>query len=332
MSDSTETERPEAGITPRPSRRMVLAISLVIVVVLGIVSSLGFTAGASVACSYCHPEQSSAHAGSGHSVVPCRTCHFSLNGPVASRLDVLLRMAPRALGGVQLEGPGRPIDRGVCLNCHDTIQASAVVGGNGIRINHASCTLTSQCESCHTASVHSEALRFVKTPKMADCVACHREEGASLECDTCHEQKRISGRSRDAEWTRTHGADWKKLHGTGDLRTCSPCHTPDSCAKCHGIDLPHPTSFGSTHGRSAKKVGAKTCLTCHETAEYCNACHGIEMPHPDGFLQKHSSLARSDSDPRCVTCHVTEDCETCHTYHVHPGGTQPPVGRLGDGK
>ena len=77
------------------------------------------------------------------------------------------------------------------------------------------------------------------------------------------------------------------------------------------------------------KVTADSCLTCHRSAEYCSGCHGIEMPHPKGFLQKHGRIATSPTDLKCAICHVQSDCTQCHEYHVHPGGTQPPVGRYG---
>ena len=77
--------------------------------------------------------------------------------------------------------------------------------------------------------------------------------------------------------------------------------------------------------------GEDKCLTCHKTSAFCEGCHKIEMPHPAGFLQKHSSIATSMEDPACAPCHPLEDCKSCHAFHVHPGGTQPPVGRNGEG-
>jgi hypothetical protein len=166
---------------------------------------------------------------------------------------------------------------------------------------------------------------------MAACVACHTKERAPLKCTTCHEGKLTSARSRDPEWVREHGPNWKTMHGTGNLASCGSCHAPSMCRTCHKIDLPHPANFGAKHGAIAESVGTEVCLTCHKTEAYCDGCHGTPMPHPAGFLQKHSKVATSETDPKCVTCHVADDCKQCHVYHVHPGGTQPPVGRTGGG-
>ena len=324
-ADKSEQVRASAG----PLSRIARTVALAALVTLGLIAILGIGAGSSVACSRCHTAQSVALAASPHSSIACGTCHFSVRGETSGRFDVLARMAPSSVSGVRLEGAGREVGSRVCLSCHAKILAGGVLSKNGLRINHSRCSVASLCEDCHSQSIHGASTRLVRSPSMTDCVACHVANKALVGCSTCHDGKLPVNRVRDPEWARTHGADWKRLHGTGDLRSCVSCHATDSCRRCHGIDFPHPVNFGASHGALAKNVGTGACLTCHKSSAYCAGCHGIEMPHPAGFLRVHSKVATSDTDPKCSTCHVQDDCDQCHIYHVHPGGTQPPVGRTG---
>jgi hypothetical protein len=330
-SDPTTSESAEAEATSGSSSHAGLALSaaLAALVVLILVAALGIGAASTVACSYCHASQATAFGRSPHAGIPCSTCHFSARGPILSRLDVLTRMLPSSIGGVRLVDSGRPVGGAVCVYCHTKIASGGVVSKNGLRINHSRCSVTSTCEDCHSQSIHGTSTRFVRTSSMTACFACHVANKAPVGCSVCHAGQLPAGRQRDPEWIREHGPDWKTMHGTGDLRSCASCHTSDSCRPCHLIDFPHPSDFGATHGALAKSVGEAACLTCHKQSAYCTACHGVEMPHPVGFLQAHSRIAKSATDPKCVTCHVASDCEQCHTYHIHPGGTAPPVGRNG---
>lgn len=331
MSDSKSTTRKDAQASTSigPAWRIGLAVALAVLAVLGLIAILGFGAGSTIVCTRCHASQSSALARSPHKDVECATCHFSSRGSVPSRFDVVARMLPNSLGHVRLEGPGRPVGSGACLQCHAKLLEGGVVSKNGLRIDHSQCAVSSACESCHGQSMHGSSMRLVRGPSMTECVACHVANKAPVECSTCHVGKLTTSLARDPDWARVHGPDWKTMHGTGDLRTCVSCHPVDSCRSCHHIDFPHPANFGPTHGVLAESVGTAACYSCHQGPAYCDGCHGVRMPHPAGFLQRHSKAATSVNDPKCLICHVLDDCVECHTNHVHPGGTKPPVGRNG---
>ena len=324
-SDPSTTDSAEAPAPAKPFSRIALAVASLTVVtllVLGILVSVG--AASTVACSRCHAPQAAALADSPHSGIACERCHFASHGPVSSRIAVVTRMLPSSVGGVRLEGPGRPMGRGVCVSCHPKWVAGGVVSNDGLRINHTRCTVGASCESCHGETIHGTATRLVRKAAMADCVACHVEKSAPLDCATCHVGKVPTAGTGDPEFARTHGPDWKTMHGTGDLRSCAGCHAPDSCRRCHRAGYPHPANFGVTHGPEAVSVGRDACLTCHKNAAFCTGCHGIEMPHPAGFLQRHGTIATSVNDPQCAICHVLADCAQCHDYHVHPAGPGLP--------
>ncbi len=319
-------------IPPRYPRRTTVALLATVAVALVVIALLGVGLGSAGACAGCHRAQYSALADSTHAGVVCTKCHFLDRGPVAARLYVMFRMVPSSFGGVELDGPGRPVGRNACVSCHDDLEDQGVVSADGLRINHRACAKTSRCGSCHGQVAHDDSIRFVRTPSMTECVACHVRENALLTCSTCHTDRLPVDRQRDPEWARVHGADWKKLHGTGDLRSCISCHQKDDCKSCHSIDFPHSANFGAAHGTVANEVGTAACLTCHKETDYCDSCHGTPMPHPADFLAKHSSLVSSVEAPECTPCHVQSDCEQCHAYHVHPGGLYPPVGRTGGGR
>ena len=42
------------------------------------------------------------------------------------------------------------------------------------------------CQTCHGQVQNMDVLRQVATLKMGFCISCHRQNGASQECNTCH--------------------------------------------------------------------------------------------------------------------------------------------------
>ncbi len=45
------------------------------------------------------------------------------------------------------------------------------------------------CETCHGPVQERDAIRKEKPTSMASCMDCHKERGASVACDFCHEMK-----------------------------------------------------------------------------------------------------------------------------------------------
>jgi hypothetical protein len=240
-------------------------------------------------------------------------------------------MVPASLGGLNPRDAGRVVPDGACLTCHSKSPSAGVIRAGSLTINHTACITSAHCEDCHTTSIHGTATRVVRQPQMASCVTCHSAKRVATKCDSCHPE-RVVANATDSDWRLIHGRDWKKLHGTGDLRTCSACHVEGYCKRCHKASFPHPSDFGTTHGVSVQTVGTPACLTCHQKQSFCDGCHGMQMPHPADFLQRHSSIARSADDPRCQTCHPVEDCLQCHLYHIHPGGPKETAQGGGGGQ
>jgi hypothetical protein len=156
---------------------------------------------------------------------------------------------------------------------------------------------------------------------MDDCVRCHLAKKVTVGCDACHADKSSRERLAAGPWQVTHGKNWRKTHGMGDITVCSVCHPSSKCVGCHGSVIPHPVDFGRTHSGLAKAPEAK-CDGCHDQRDFCQACHGMPIPHPVGFLAGHSKIAKSRQDKACIKCHYQGDCDSCHIAHTHPGSTQ----------
>lgn len=300
----------------RSSKRLGIAFTVGAMLLL---AAAGWGTSLDSTCALCHSEHTAALDSTAHTHVSCYDCHVESAWKLPERKAAeLFRMYPRALGGVRLDGPGQPLSRTGCTKCHDNGPAGTLESG-GLRINHEACAgEPGRCGDCHGGVAHGDVVRWSRTPVMDDCLACHDEYGASLECDTCHDGKLELQRLASGPWQVTHGPNWQATHGMGNLGTCTACHEPAKCVGCHNTEVPHPEAYLNTHGKDAVKPDAK-CLDCHRTKGWCTSCHGVEMPHPNGFLPRHSEAAEGYNDPVCHACHAPADCRNCHVSHVHPG-------------
>lgn len=283
------------------------------------------------ACSGCHePSVVEAYRVSSHSETTCVSCHTTHNafGGAAGVAHAVGGLVLPSRAGWSIAGAART---DACLECHSEDLLQETVVSRGIRMSHLGLRDGGYtCTECHEGLVHGVNEGKLAVPTMGMCTVCHDGVSASHECDTCHPERTSDDgeRLKDAEWAITHGPSWVTAHGLGDLATCSVCHEPEKCVKCHGTPLPHPGDFGITHGAEVIASGRVSCLACHTNA-FCTSCHGVEMPHPDGFLPNHSSVAESWTDERCMVCHTPANCNECHERHTHPGARhrmRPPIG------
>ena len=301
---------------------MVWALAAVTVVVaLG----LAVTAATLPGCTTCHraPLFVEQTAASAHASVDCVRCHVQ-PGP-AYRIayayhlvfGMALHLAPTG------SGPIAGIPDSTCLSCHEGVMKQ-VVTYNGLSIKHSECAKGRLCTDCHSQTAHGAAVRWPKTAQMNKCLDCHSTSEVRSKCTTCHAERSEEKRVRTGEWAVTHGPNWKKTHGMGDLPTCASCHANDFCVRCHGIPLPHNPDFIRTHPVDAA-TNREDCAVCH-TQTFCTNCHGLEMPHPAGFTPIHSSVVKERGANICYRCHIQDDCTNCHVKHVHPGGAKLPPG------
>lgn len=319
-----EQTEPVAPIerTRRLSGRAVITIVVATVVAIVALTTVGSYAAASADCTDCHKSVSTQVEHSSHADLECATCHVSptMLGRTRFGATLLFGMAVHVVDTTRAPALNVPNSR--CTSCHDDLAGTA---GNTLKIDHEACAPYDQCVKCHTNVGHDTEKSISEALDMFDCLSCHNKTQQTQDCDSCHAGRLPEDRIKTGSFAVTHGPDWQKTHGMGNMSACSACHTADKCAKCHGTGVPHTYSFQRVHGSYGKSAGAQ-CATCHTTA-YCQDCHGIEMPHPAGFKETHSDTVKADGQDLCMTCHIQSDCTTCHTMHIHPGGS---VGK-GDG-
>jgi len=183
-----------------------------------------------------------------------------------------------------------------CADCHDTIQANAVMP-----------KMHANCEACHgggSKHIDSQEPVDIRFPRDEDCLACHE-----------------SGKSTHLSWRTS-------AHGRAGL-SCKDCHNP------HGGGLKLIRAVKTKFGlRNIDDLSAR-CVTCHTeiasrlrlpshhpVAEGALSCVDCHNPHED------TRTTLGDQSDRCAKCHqdylgpwvfehppVVEDCTLCHNPH-----------------
>lgn len=275
-------------------------------------------------CAACHAQTTAKLAASPHASLDCDACHRSQGtlGLMENRLWVagMVVQAPIEALTPGSAGAAR-VDSKRCKECH-VRQLGATFERNGVRMNHAAPVRENwSCQRCHRDVGHPEQAKSVAVYSMGTCLQCHNSGTATLSaCKICHvddlspSAKRFTGTS----WKVTHGPNWQKTHGMGDLPTCKACHAPDYCVGCHKMEIPHPAGFMTSHGEVVLTKGSQDCEGCHAKSA-CEGCHGMPMPHPSGFAVNHKLTVEKDGKKPCERCHAKSSCDGCHERHIHPG-------------
>ena len=312
---------------PNDTRRAVLAVLGVGVVAFALFLVAGPASLASPSsCGSCHATKA-AYAdwrASSHGSVPCERCHVdrAYLGGVGNSFGMASDAVHAVVG---TSGTSVAVPDSACVSCHPPADLAKPAVVRGLRMSHAGLAEGGyRCTDCHAAVAHNVPASRISAPTMSVCARCHNNVKLSGECTLCHTDVKSADvvRRTDPEWSKTHGPNWRQLHGMGDLSTCTMCHKTEECQKCHGVPLPHDENFIAQHGALAK-TAKQQCLSCHNQS-FCDSCHQFPMPHPTGFLAGHSKIANSGEDPRCIRCHIRDDCQSCHVAHIHPNG--PGIG------
>jgi hypothetical protein len=297
-------------------------------IVLGIVFLGAVITAASVSptfCLMCHGDAGESLSASVHVTADCDDCHTAPGalGLVESRMRVVSMVLATPFAVVAgADTTDVLVDNEKCLDCHEGM-VNQTFSSNGLRMNHRAPEAAGwQCTTCHAGASHPGETYVGASYTMDQCLSCHSAGPTNLStCEACHEE---GSRDRSASpavtpWRVTHGSNWQRTHGMGDLNTCKTCHAADYCVACHNMQLPHAANFLGRHGKDvlARPTGDADCVVCHKGAA-CENCHGVEMPHPDGFVTEHQQASRETPEV-CARCHAQEQCDECHTRHTHPG-------------
>ena len=130
-----------------------------------------------------------------------------------------------------------------------------------------------------TGKRHPDGVRGVPSGKAGKAV-----------CADCHHGLADAASGRLDQGARPHRRRPRQEHLR---RRCHLKKDPTFCIDCHGLEMPHPGGWLSSHGSYAlKDDNQQKCVKCHGENS-CIKCHGLQMPHPAGWLSQHSERARS---------------------------------------
>jgi hypothetical protein len=329
-------------------------------------------------CLACHTPGRTDHLGAPDSA--CARCHVTLARASALPVDRIAKFpAPLSHRSPGFMGPGghgalaRPASGTIrvaqsCATCHAKefcvachVNAPEVVSIQALESDTRSLRVRHELKApaSHRSGDFESGHGQQATKQGATCATCHTQES----CQTCHraESPRAvlalfragPGRGEGAVTARraptSHVPGWSERHApvaTVSMRTCTSCHTRDSCLACHRPDAArrgsyHPASYLTRHPADAY-TRSSTCSDCHNTGEFCQQCHaqaGLSTKrgqlgpagYHDGnrnFVLGHGRAARQSLES-CVSCHVERDCLTCHSvvkgrgYNPHGPGFDP---------
>ena len=307
------------------------AVITVFAAVVLSVAAVGYVTVSEPGCGTCHASAAFVESTklSAHADIDCNACHAGTT--VASRVSFGYRrvfsmaIKLRPTGG----RAASPVSDTACLSCHEEVLHRSIPS-RGYWIDHGTCAQGRLCTDCHSTTAHGDAVRWVRTANMSDCLECHDTQGDSTSCDVCHDTKTEAERIGQGAWRITHGANWESAHGMGQLDSCVACHRTGFCARCHTIDLPHGADFLITHAADAT-AQMESCDGCHRK-QFCKDCHGVDMPHPASFVPIHANEVKASGEDACLRCHDRLDCTECHETHVHPAVTSEHLQRLESGR
>ena len=219
------------------------------------------------------------------------------------------------------------------------------------------------CMTCHGVGADTSTVRRFEPsiPNMEGCASrCHGGDMRALNCSRCHENLRryaideIALVRHGPGFARHHGAQARTMGST-----CSQCHEPTFCSRCHSAmpglpvadldpmsvtrDFVHRGDFFSRHPEEAR-FATVTCTRCHGV-DFCDGCHrasgvgggvGPASTHPPGWLNPASPNNHAREGRRnlltCVSCHendATQVCTPCHRVGGVAPNPHPPGFRAG---
>lgn len=306
-------------------------------------------------CIKCHemmPEYQTWQA-SAHNRLECIVCHRDQSylrslQPKHLKNDYLLPL--------ELESP---IPDSICEACHT--QARTITPSGDIIVPHDKHLAQGvTCVRCHAGVAHGQITERqitidgdferwntvagranmawpYRTVGMSECLECHQERDAPLDCKACH-QRIVEQETHQAEgWLmqKEHGQaafqnvnECDKCHSNTVSLTAVPLTDPVAayargntlCLNCHRQKPPsHNEVWSKAHGVQAQ-ADKRGCLVCHQersasksdkaAATVCLSCHGKRhsLPPTHGIpLTKDSEVTES-----CYNCHVKKVCTQCH--------------------
>ncbi len=258
----------------------------------------------------------------------CDDCHSGVESS-ASGLDNLLPNKDVCSDCHEVD------DEAECGTCHSNVDEAkplTPITDYSEKFTHEGHLGTGlECQDCHAAvlrPVDPVVGAVGALPTMINCVDCHEQKSASLECSTCHmPSEDLRPVTHAADFLRVHGVLARAdAHDALDRMQCQTCHQESYCQDCHEGDnldrLTHPLNYQFTHALDARGQ-ERACVTCHADPVFCADCHIDNQVLPqnhrpgwsntiDGGMHRFEAAADLNS---CISCHqdnADQVCQPCH--------------------
>lgn len=227
-----------------------------------------------------------------------------------------------------------------CGQCHHTfdLQEQKLIKRHGSE---------ESCASCHD-------LDRKKGPQLAAITKVAAEKGLSTRrvshqgCLNCHVEYQQKYRQMSKE--DVHGIHQEKMgcndchvSGFDQAVSCSECHVPTECSKCHTgkyrtvselkntprpdrgqndiafIDIENSSMKGVPFNHRAHQANTGSCRLCHhETLQSCKECHSLTGKPEGNGINIATAYHHVLSEQSCAGCHnkITseKECAGCHYY------------------
>lgn len=151
------------------------------------------------------------------------------------------------------------------------------------------------CQDCHRGMPKTDYASRENWPAMPECLTCHQDATAPLDCETCHPRVEvIRPQSHRADWIHEH-----KEHARAGDMPCAQCHQDTWCEDCHAgaltvklEDPPDRMASGAPQNRG--RVG-QILQRQHEL--------NYRFTHP---------MDAAGKERQCASCHPVSFCIDCH--------------------
>ncbi len=342
-----EEEHTEHTPPPRTRLRLYkyLTVALFFIVIFFSLGMVGVeTTSSSEFCSSCHEMKPEFYTwkASTHSEVDCVNCHIGSGAEEYSKakanglLQVYKKATQTYTAPIQMP---KEIPDEACDKCHNMKLREVTPTGDLIIPHDKHMEKDVECIQCHSGVAHGkiadrkvtfksdydkwdtklgESMMEKKftSPKMEECIDCHKARNITTECSACHTSNMYPESHTKKEFKlASHGALAKE-----DIQECNVCHEYMSLNEITLFNnQPAYTQYLRNQKIESKQVSAQDYA---KENTFCKDCHKQRpSSHENGFINKHGSLA-NENEGTCLTCHDLQKngqnkisnvtCNSCH--------------------